>query len=183
VLAARTIAPLAMSKTLNCTIAVYRPSQQLGNIRQLDKQIATSKSSRGGHAQDADRKWQLCGAQDLSQHIRPLRYAPTTTWSSCFVGLLWPVPMIRDGAGINVQGSDQDSGSGEPGSAYQGPINNMVVVARNQVHGAGVLVSGHTHNVLVDANHITKAPVGADVWHADVERGHVKHALVLNGTD
>ena len=58
----------------------------------------------------------------------------------------------------------------------------MIVVARNQLHGAGVLVSGHTHNVLVDANHITNAPVGADVWHNDIERGHVKHVLVLNGT-
>ena len=84
-------------------------------------------------------------------------------------------------AGINVQGSDQDSVSG-PGSDYQGPINNMIVVARNQVHGAGVLVSGHTHNVLVDANRITNAPVGADVWQKDVDLGHVKHALVLNMT-
>jgi hypothetical protein len=70
-----------------------------------------------------------------------------------------------------------------PGSAYQGPINNMIVVARNQVHGAGVLISGHTHNVLVDANHVTNAPVSADVWQEDVERGHVQHVLVLNETD
>ena len=59
----------------------------------------------------------------------------------------------------------------------------MIVVARNQVHGAGVLVSGHTHNVLVDANLVANAPVGVDVWQKDVDRGHVQHALVLNATD
>jgi hypothetical protein len=83
--------------------------------------------------------------------------------------------------GINVCGSDQDSTSG-PGSAYQGPINNMIVVAGNQVHGAGVLVSGHTHNVLVDANTITSSPVGAELWEKDVAAGHLKNALVPNGS-
>ena len=66
----------------------------------------------------------------------------------------------RDHYGINVQGSDQDSGAGSP---YQGPINNMIVVSRNKLHGGGVLVSGHSHNVLVDGNTITDSPVGADV--------------------
>ena len=66
----------------------------------------------------------------------------------------------RDHYGINVQGSDQDSGAGSP---YQGPINNMIVVSRNKLHGGGVLVSGHSHNVLVDGNAITDSPVGADV--------------------
>ena len=103
----------------------------------------------------------------------------------------------RDHYGINVQGSDQDSGAGSP---YQGPINNMIVVSRNKLHGGGVLVSGHSHNVLVDGNAITGSPVGADVscrprrcrccrpdcvwqvWVPDIEHGHVKNALVLNDT-
>ena len=109
----------------------------------------------------------------------------------------------RDHYGINVQGSDQDSGAGSP---YQGPINNMIVVSRNKLHGGGVLVSGHSHNVLVDGNTITDSPVGADVstqppilpaprryrlcgpdwlwqvWVPDIEHGHVKNALVLNDT-
>eukprot|EP01044_Picomonas_judraskeda_P030302 COSAG03_NODE_10847_length_625_cov_1.209125_1_plen_110_part_00 len=90
-------------------------------------------------------------------------------------------PNILDHYGINVQGSDQDSVSG-PGAAYQGAINNLIVVARNRVHGAGVLVSGHSHNVLVDANTITNSPVGADIWEKDAEAGHLKNVLVLNGT-
>ena len=90
-------------------------------------------------------------------------------------------PIITDHYGINVQGSDQDSMSG-PGAAYQGPINNMIVVARNQVHGGGILVSGHTHNTLVDANTVTNSPVGVDVWQEDVDHGHLKNVLVLNAT-
>jgi hypothetical protein len=92
------------------------------------------------------------------------------------------MPNILDHYGISVQGSDQDSASG-PGAKYQGPINNMIVVSGNLVHGAGVLVSGHTHNVLVDANIVTNSPVGADIWQKDVEHGHLKNVLVLNGTD
>merc|ERR1712190_575960 len=90
-------------------------------------------------------------------------------------------PPIMDHYGINVEGSDQDSVSG-PGSKYQGPINNMILVQRNKVHGAGILVSGHTHNVLVEGSVITNSPVGTDVWALDVERGHLQNALVLNTT-
>ena len=39
----------------------------------------------------------------------------------------------------------------------------MIVVSRNKLHGGGVLVSGHSHNVLVDGHTITDSPVGADV--------------------
>ena len=93
-------------------------------------------------------------------------------------------PSILDHYGISVQGSDQDPnpGSPQPGSSYQGPINNMIVLSRNRVHGGGVLVSGHSHNVLVEHTTITNSPVSADVWQPDVSRGHVKHVLVLNTT-
>ena len=90
-------------------------------------------------------------------------------------------PPIIDHYGIGVQGSDQDSTTG-PGSAYQGAINNMIVVARNKVHGGGILVSGHTHNVLADSNVVIDSAVGVDLWPADVARGHTKHALVVNAT-
>ena len=47
---------------------------------------------------------------------------------------------------------------------------------------ASSLVSGHSHNVLVDANTITSSPVGADAWGKDVAAGHLKNVLILNGT-
>ena len=75
---------------------------------------------------------------------------------------MMPPPSHLDHYSISVQGSDQDPAYGPgSGAAYQGPINNMIVVARNRLHGAGILVSGHSHNVLVDANTITSSPVGA----------------------
>ena len=47
---------------------------------------------------------------------------------------------------------------------------------------AAILVSGHSHNVLVDANTITSSPVGADAWGKDAAAGHLKNVLILNGT-
>ena len=66
---------------------------------------------------------------------------------------MMPPPSHLDHYSISVQGSDQDPAYGPgSGAAYQGPINNMIVVSRNKLHGGGVLVSGHSHNVLVDGN-------------------------------
>ena len=96
---------------------------------------------------------------------------------------MMPPPSHLDHYSISVQGSDQDPAYGPgSGAAYQGPINNMIVVARNRLHGAGILVSGHSHNVLVDANTITSSPVGADAWGKDAAAGHLKNVLILNGT-
>ena len=73
---------------------------------------------------------------------------------------------------IGILGSDQD----DEHSPYQGPTNRLVVIRRNEVlNNGGIVVRGHTTDVLVEGNQIHNSSVGVAV-----NRTEASHVLLRN---
>ena len=60
-------------------------------------------------------------------------------------------------------------------AAFQGPINQLVAIQRNQLlNNGGIVVRGHTANVLVEANLI----LNSSATRVHVNATHATHVLV-----
>ena len=100
----------------------------------------------------------------------------------------YPHPKTVEPYLIGVLGSDQDPQPCEPyphgakgpctpsaPAAWQGPINQLVAIQRNRLlNNAGIVVRGHTANVLVEANLIQNS----SVTRVHVNATHASHVLV-----
>merc|ERR1712113_176366 len=72
----------------------------------------------------------------------------------------YPHPKTVEPYSIGILGSDQDDAK----TAFQGALNNLVVIKRNQIHNnGGIVVTGHTTNVLVENNAIANSSVSVHV--------------------
>merc|ERR1712014_548966 len=82
----------------------------------------------------------------------------------------YPHPKTVEPYSIGCLASDQDDAS----TAYQGALNNLVVIKRNHIqNNGGILVTGHTTNVLVENNAITNSSVSVYVNYT-----HASHVFV-----
>merc|ERR1712194_818466 len=84
----------------------------------------------------------------------------------------YPHPKTVEPYSIGVLGSDQD----DTQAPYQGPTNHLVVIRKNKImNNGGIVVRGHTSNVLVEGNEIYNSSVGVHV-----NKTHASHVLVKN---
>ena len=102
----------------------------------------------------------------------------------------YPHPKTAEPYLIGVLGSDQDvqpcmpypHGSCDPSkpnpskpTPYQGAINHLVIIKRNEVlNNGGILVRGHTANVIVENNRISNSSVDVHVDTAQAAHVYVQ---------
>ena len=103
----------------------------------------------------------------------------------------YPHPKTVEPYFIGVLGSDQDPQPCEPyphgppgnctpspAAAFQGPINHFVAIRRNKIESnGGVVVRGHSLNVLVEGNVIHQSAVSVHV-----NGTHTSHVVVTGNT-
>merc|ERR1712087_668195 len=87
----------------------------------------------------------------------------------------YPHPKTVEPYSIGCLASDQDDAH----TAFQGPLNHLVVIKRNQIHNnGGIVVRGHTANVVVERNSITNSSVSVHVNSTHASHVFVKKAVV-----
>ena len=75
----------------------------------------------------------------------------------------YPHPKTVEPYSLGILGSDQDDAH----TAFQGALNMLIVLKRNTIHNnGGIVVRGHTTNVVVENNPIMHSSVGVHVNHS-----------------
>ena len=84
----------------------------------------------------------------------------------------YPHPKTVEPYSIGILGSDQDDAH----SVYQGPLNHLVIIKRNRIdNNGGIVVRGHTTNVVVEENQILNSSVSVHVNGTHTSHVYVNH--------
>ena len=84
----------------------------------------------------------------------------------------YPHPKTVEPYSIGILASDQDDAH----SVYQGPLNHLVIIKRNRIdNNGGIVVRGHTTNVVVEENQILNSSVSVHVNGSHNSHVYVNH--------